>query len=63
MARTGDEEGEGQEAQEGSRRLTCAPEVSTFPIRLYLFSQHVPYTSHARNLSFSIPPDWRPPRF
>ena len=34
MARTGDEEGESQEAQKGSRRLTLHFKVSTFKIRL-----------------------------
>ena len=33
MARTGDEEGESQEAQKGSRRLTSCFQVSIFQVR------------------------------
>ena len=60
MARTGNEEGESQEAQKGSRRLTLRFQVSTFrgfDLISYLFSQHVPYTSHARSLSFGTSSD------
>lgn len=54
MARTGDEEGEGQEAQEGSRRLILRSRTSTFPIRVNVppLLSHVPSISHARNMSF-----------
>ena len=49
MARTGDEEREGQETQEGSRRVTLHPQIPTFAdSTFYRFSQRVPYTSHAR---------------
>ena len=58
MARTGDKEGEGKEAQEGSSRLVLrsqSPHPSVRPSLLpFFFSQHVASTSHARNLWFSF---------
>jgi len=57
MARTGDEEGEGQEAQEGSRRLISRSQVSIFPIRpniLHFLSKHVSSTSHTNAIRRSV---------
>lgn len=57
MARAGDEEGKGQEAQKGGRRLILRsrlPPYSQLGLITYLSPQYVPYTPHARNSLLGI---------